>query len=60
MKAKYGAGVKITDPGYLGAVLISSETKEVTISELIAEFEIERLDEYFNRSLAHRHRNLEP
>ncbi len=59
MKAKYGAGVKITDPGYLGAVLISSETKEVTISELIAEFEIERLDEYFNRSLAHRHRNLE-
>ena len=31
MKAKYGERVKVFDPGRLGAVLISSETKEFTI-----------------------------
>ena len=60
MKAKYGPGVKIADPGYLGSVLISSEMEELTISDLIAEFEIERLDDYFSRSLDHRQKNLEP
>lgn len=54
MNAKYGPKVKITDPGRLGAVLIASEHEEVSIDEMIAEFEIERLDDYFARSLAHR------
>jgi len=35
-------------------VLIASEHEEVSIDEMIAEFEIERLDDYFARSLAHR------
>ena len=60
MKARYGPGVKVTDPGYLGAVLISSEMEEKTIQDLIAEFELERIDEYFSRSLDHRQKNLEP
>ncbi|MCK5272891.1 MAG: hypothetical protein KAJ52_09940, partial [Sedimentisphaerales bacterium] len=54
MKAKYGPKVKITDPGLLGAVLIASEHEKVSIDEMIEEFEIERLDHYFARSLAHR------
>ena len=54
MNAKYGPKVKITDPGRLGAVLIASEHETVSIDEMIAEFEIERLDDYFARSLAHR------
>jgi len=60
LRAKYAPGVKITDPGYLGAVLISSEMEEKTITELISEFELEHLDDYFSRSLRHRHQNLEP
>ncbi len=54
MNAKYGPKVKITDPGLLGAVLIASEHGEVNIDEMIEEFEIERLDDYFARSLADR------
>ena len=62
MKKKYGPGVKVFDPGYLGAVLISSETDEVTCDELVEEFEIERLDDYMARSIAHAEdpKNVEP
>jgi hypothetical protein len=54
MKRKYGSKVKMTDPGYLGAVLISSETDEFTINDMINEFGIENLDEYMKRSMGHR------
>ena len=53
MKKKYGAGVLIHDPGYLGSVLISSETDEATSAEMVREFGIELLDDYFARSIAH-------
>jgi hypothetical protein len=61
MNAKYGPKVKITDPGLLGSVLIASEHETISIEEMIDEFEIERLDNYFTRSLDFRHkpRNLE-
>ena len=54
MKARYGPKVKITDPGRLGSVLIASEHETVGIDEMIDEFEIERLDDYFSRSRAYR------
>ena len=54
MKKKYGAKVKMTDPGYLWAVRISSETKDFTVMDMVREFEIELLDVYMDRSLAHR------
>ncbi len=62
MKAKYGSQVSIFDPGHLGVVLISSESDEFTSKDLVCEFEIELWDEYYARSLAHRHdpRNMEP
>ena len=54
MKNKYGSKVKITDPGQLGSVLIASEHEIVSIDTMIDEFEIERLDDYFARSLTYR------
>ncbi|MFH1566414.1 MAG: carbon-nitrogen hydrolase family protein [Gemmatimonadota bacterium] len=53
MKERYGAGVRVLDPGYLGSVLISSETDEVTSDDLVREFGIELLDDYMARSIAH-------
>jgi hypothetical protein len=55
MKAKYGKKVKVYDPGHLGAVLISSETDEFAIKDMIKEFELELLDEYLERSLTCHH-----
>ncbi|HEY3398428.1 MAG TPA: carbon-nitrogen hydrolase family protein, partial [Armatimonadota bacterium] len=61
-REKYGPKVKVFDPGFLGSVLISSETDEFTIDDLVAEFGIEVLDDYLDRSLAHRHEegHIEP
>jgi len=58
MKKKYGTGVKIYDPGYLGSVLISSEMKSKSVKDMVKEFKIELLDDYFKRVLAHRHARI--
>jgi hypothetical protein len=55
LKATYGPKVTIKDPGFLGSVLITSEHETVTASEMVREFEIELLDDYMARALAHRH-----
>jgi hypothetical protein len=55
LKMKYGTGVTISDPGQLGSVLIASECDDVSAQQMIEEFEIEILDDYFARSLAHHH-----
>lgn len=62
MKAEYGPKVKITDPGLLGPVLIASEHETISIDEMIERFELELLDNYLARSLAHRLKpgNMEP
>jgi predicted amidohydrolase len=54
MKHKYGKDLIIHDPGFLGPVLISSESDEFTALDVVADFELELLDDYFNRALAHR------
>jgi predicted amidohydrolase len=56
LKGKYGPRVKITDPGFLGCVLISSEDEKTTIDEMVSEFKIELLDDYMAQALAHRHK----
>ena len=56
LKAQYGPKVKITDPGCLGSVLISSEHEKISVEEMVKEFEIELLDDYMTRALAHRHK----
>jgi len=49
-KKYYGPGIKISDPGYLGAVYITSESTEFTINDIAKKFELEKLDDYFKRS----------
>jgi predicted amidohydrolase len=62
LKQKYGPKIRVTDPGFLGSVLLSSEAEEFTIKEMVKEFEIELLDDYMVRVLAHRNNpeNMEP
>jgi predicted amidohydrolase len=55
LKKKYGRDVTITNPGFLGSVLITSETKHCRALDMAHEFQIELLDDYFVRALAHRH-----
>lgn len=60
LKAKYGRGVEITDPGHLGCVLLTNWLPDRTITDLVAEFEIELLDDYWARALQHHAGNVEP
>ena len=55
-KAKYGPKVTISEPGCLGSVLITSQHETISVEEMIKEFEIELLDDYFARALAYRHK----
>lgn len=50
LKRKYGKEVTITDPGKLGAVMISSEKLGVSAAEMVREFNMELVEEYFDRS----------
>ena len=50
MKEKYGSMVTVFDPGKIGAVLITSEHPDISIDEMIDEFDIELLDDYLTRS----------
>jgi hypothetical protein len=50
LKNKYGTTVKISDPGKLASVLITSENSKVTSEEMVREFEIEMLDDYLDRA----------
>jgi hypothetical protein len=59
LKQKYGRGVTISDPGYLGCVLLTNEMDGVTVRDLVTEFEIELLDDYWARALAHRRDHTE-
>lgn len=58
MKKKYGTRVKISDPGNLGAVLITSETDEFTMKQIVKEFELELIDDYIARSLDCHHQHI--
>ena len=49
-KQKYGSAITVQDPGCLGSVYISVETSDFCIDQLIEEFELERLDDYFARA----------
>jgi predicted amidohydrolase len=59
MKAKYGREVTITDPGNLGCVLITCNHEDMSVDDMVREFEIELLDDYWKRALDHRAENTE-
>ena len=50
-KKYYGPAIKISDPGYLGSVYITSESEDLTINDIIERFKFEKLDDYFRRSI---------
>ncbi|WJH36096.1 carbon-nitrogen hydrolase family protein [Paenibacillus sp. CC-CFT747] len=56
IKQKYGPSVKIHDPGLLGCVLLTSESDEFTVNDVIEEFGLERMDDYFRRTEEDRHK----
>ena len=58
LKKKYGAGVTIDDIGHLGSVLVSCEMPDKTIDDLIAEFEMTKLDDYLDFARETRLKNL--
>lgn len=57
-KEKYKTGIKITDPGHMAYVMLSSESEDVTAAQVLEEFEIEPLDRYLERAARLRQSNL--
>ncbi len=58
-KDKYGSAIEVRDPGFVGAVMLTSESKEFSAEDVVREFGMERLDEYFARSRQCRLENTE-
>lgn len=54
VKRKYGPKVGIHDPGQVGFVLLTAESEDLTVAEVMAEFDLVDLDDYFTRSVAAR------
>lgn len=50
LKKKYKNKVTIYDPGEVGSVMVISEDDDISAEEMIREFDIELLDDYFERS----------
>ena len=50
-KKYYGPLLKVSDPGYLAAVYMTSESPDFTIDDVVKRFEFEKLDDYFDRSI---------
>ncbi len=58
IKKKYGDGVIIDDIGHLGSALISCELREKSMNDIITEFELIRLDDYFDFARSERKKYL--
>jgi len=57
IKKKYGDRVVIDDIGHLGSALIYCEMPDKTMDDIISEFELIRLDDYFNFARSERQKN---
>ena len=57
-KSKYKDALTVYDPGLVGSVMLSCENSDITIHDIISEFEIETLEEYMKRAREHRLENL--
>jgi len=51
---KYETGLKIEEPSFLGSMLLSCERHDMTVHDIIREFEILPLDDYLSACRAHR------
>lgn len=59
LKEKYGTLVRISDPGELGSVLVTSEQPAMSVEQMVKESGIELLDDYLNRARDFRKINSE-
>ncbi|MBR7128626.1 MAG: carbon-nitrogen hydrolase family protein [Lentisphaeria bacterium] len=50
LKLKYGNNVLIRDPGYLGSVLVTSMHSEVSVHDMLKEFEMMEVADYLKRA----------
>jgi len=50
-KNKYKDALRIYDPDMIGAVLLTSESDTISINEMVEDFGIEGIDNYFKRSI---------
>lgn len=57
-KEKYGDKLQIHDPGHVGAVMLTYGGTDKTVWDVVKEFDIEPLDDYFNRCREHRVKNI--
>lgn len=58
-KEKYGDKIKIKTPSYLGPALITSECDEFSAMDIVREFGMELIDDYFDRSRKARAEHME-
>jgi hypothetical protein len=57
-KRKYKEELTIYDPGNVASVLLTCESTDKNIHDIIKEFDIELLDDYLDRALRHREKNI--
>jgi len=55
---KYKNGINMFDPGFLGCVVLSCERGDMKIGDIIDEFEIIKIDDYFADCRDHRNKNI--
>ncbi|MDQ0614488.1 putative amidohydrolase [Microbacterium sp. W4I4] len=58
VKRKYGPKVSIHDPGRVGVVLLTAESDDLSVADVMTEFGLVDVDDYFGRSLEERERAL--
>jgi hypothetical protein len=57
LKKAYGTGVTIYDPCYIGYFMLSSELADVSVADMMREFEIMSYDQYLQQSIDNRNKH---
>jgi len=59
IKKKYGEAVTIHDPGFVGCVMLTCNDENMSVWDIVREYELQLMDDYFEESLRHRRENLD-
>jgi len=58
LKEKYGREVNIHDPGYVGVVLVTGESENISVHQMLEEFGINDWHDYYKRSVEYREQHI--
>ena len=58
LKEKYGKEVNIHDPGYVGVVLVTGESENISVHQMLEEFGINDWHDYYKRSVEYREQHI--